>query len=211
MNATERRRGERRDEIIRAFWRVARTRPRGGVNVRAVAAEAAMSPANVLHYFTSLNELQITALAGAMEEFAERRQGILDRPASAASRIASMIEAGVPDAISDELRQVYESVPVLAEHPDFLPAHRALVERQIMLYRTLVEIGAGTGEFRLASPPGIIARNLVALEDAYDLYPLVGDRTPREECRAAVRSYAELALGLGDGALVAALRDDAGG
>ncbi|WP_025134242.1 hypothetical protein [Leucobacter sp. PH1c] len=210
MNATERRRGERRDEIIRAFWRVARTRPRGGVNVRAVAAEAAMSPANVLHYFTSLNELQITALAGAMEEFAERRQGILDRPASAASRIASMIEAGVPDTISDELRQVYESVPVLAEHPEFLPAHRALVERQIMLYRTLVEIGAGTGEFRLASPPGIIARNLVALEDAYDLYPLVGDRTPREECRAAVRSYAELALGLGDGALVAALRDDAG-
>ena len=210
MNATERRRGERRDEIIRAFWRVARTRPRGGVNVRAVAAEAAMSPANVLHYFTSLNELQITALAGAMEEFAERRQGILDRPASAASRIASMIEAGVPDTISDELRQVYESVPVLAEHPEFLPAHRALVERQIMLYRTLVEIGAGTGEFRLASPPGTIARNLVALEDAYDLYPLVGDRTPREECRAAVRSYAELALGLGDGALVAALRDDAG-
>lgn len=205
MNATERRRGERREEIIRAFWRVARTRPRGGVNVRAVAAEAAMSPANVLHYFSSLNELQITALAGAMEQFAERRQDILDRSASAAARVAAMIEAGVPDEISDELRQVYESVPILAEHPEYLPAHRALVERQVMLYRTLVEIGAGTGEFTLASPPGIIARNLVALEDAYDLYPLVGDRTPREECRAAVRSYAELALGLSAGSLVGAL------
>lgn len=205
MNATERRRGERREEIIRAFWRVARTRPRGGVNVRAIAAEAAMSPANVLHYFSSLNELQITALAGAMEQFAERRQDILDRPASAAARVAAMIEAGVPDEISDELRQVYESVPILSEHPEYLPAHRALVERQVMLYRTLVEIGAGTGEFRLASPPGIIARNLVALEDAYDLYPLVGDRTPREECRAAVRSYAELALGLSAGSLVGAL------
>ena len=73
-----------------------------------------------------------------------------------------------------------------------------------MLYRALIEIGAGTGEFVLASPPGMIARNLVALEDAYDLYPLAGDPTPREECRASVRSYAELALGLETGAGAAA-------
>lgn len=196
MNATARRRLERREDIIKAFWRVARSRPRRAVNVRAVAAEAAMSPANVLHYFETLDELQITAIAGAMAEFSDRRQAILDRAASAAARIAAMIDAGVPDEISDELRHVYESVAILGEHPQYRPAHRALTERQIMLYRALVEIGAGTGEFRLASPPAIIARNLVALEDAYDLYPLVGDTTPREECRAAVRSYAELALGV---------------
>lgn len=196
MNATARRRLERRDDIIRAFWRVARSRPRRSVNVRAVAAEAKMSPANILHYFSSLDELQMTAIAGAMEQFTERRQAILDRPESAAARIYAMIEAGVPDEISDELRHVYESVAILTEHPQYVPAHRALTEHQIRLYRTLIEIGAGTGEFALASPPGIIARNLVALEDAYDLYPLVGDRTPREECRAAVRSYAELALGI---------------
>lgn len=204
MNAIARRRRVRQEEIIRAFWRVARTHPRGGINVRAVAAEAEMSPANILHYFASLNELHITALAGAMEQFAERRRKILDLPLSASARIAAMIDAGIPDEISDELRQVYESVPILAEHPEYLPAHRSLVEQQIMLYRTLVEIGAGTGEFTLASPAGFISRNLVALEDAYDLYPLIGDRTPREECRAAVRSYAELALGLASGALVAA-------
>ncbi|WP_427869237.1 hypothetical protein [Leucobacter luti] len=196
MNATARRRLERRDEIIKAFWRVARNRPRRSINVRAVAAEAAMSPANVLHYFSSLDELQMTALAGAMEEFTNRRRLILDGPGSARKRILAMIDAGVPDQISDELRQVYESVAILAEHPQYLPAHRALTERQVMLYRTLIEIGAGTGEFTPASPPGIIARNLVALEDAYDLYPLVGDTTPREECREAVRSYAELALGI---------------
>ena len=196
MNATARRRLERRDEIIQAFWRVARSNPRRAINVRAVAAEADMSPANVLHYFTTLNELQMTAIAGAMNQFAEQRQAILDRPASATERVFAMIEAGVPDQISDELRQVYESVALLGEHPEYRPAHRALTERQIMLYRALIEIGAGTGEFTLVSPAGIIARNLVALEDAYDLYPLTGDQTPREECRAAVRSYAELALGV---------------
>ncbi|UOQ61284.1 hypothetical protein MUN76_04750 [Leucobacter rhizosphaerae] len=196
MNATARRRSERRDDIIRAFWRVARSRPRRAINVRAVAAEAEMSPANVLHYFTSLDELQVTAMAGAQEEFLVQRRRILDRPESAAARIWAMIDAGVPDQISDELRQVYESVAILAAHPQYVPAHRALTEKQIMLYRSLIEIGAGTGEFTLASPAGHIARNLVALEDAYDLYPLVGDTTPREECREAVRSYASLALGV---------------
>lgn len=155
-----------------------------------------MSPANVLHYFATLNELQMTAIAGAMNQFAEQRQAILDRPASATERVFAMIEAGVPDQISDELRQVYESVALLGEYPEYRPVHLALTERQIMLYRALIEIGAGTGEFTLASPAGMIARNLVALEDAYDLYPLAGDPTPREECRAAVRSYAELALGV---------------
>lgn len=196
MNVTARRRLERRQDIIRAFWRVARSRPQRGVNVRAVAAEAEMSPANVLHYFETLDELQMTAIGGAMTEFGDRRQQILDRRESAAARLSAMIEAGVPDEISDELRHVYESVAILSEHPQYRPAHRALTERQIMLYRTLIEIGAGTGEFVLASPPAIIARNLVALEDAYDLYPLVGDTTPREICRDSVRSYAELALGV---------------
>ncbi|MBC9943929.1 hypothetical protein ICL81_05280 [Leucobacter sp. cx-328] len=201
MSVIDQRRSERREDIIRAFWRVARSRPQRQVNVRAVAAEAAMSPANVLHYFESVNELQMTAISGAMEQFAEQRQQILDRPESAAQRILAMIDAGVPDVISDELRHVYESIPVLAEHPQYRPAHRAITERQVMLYRTLIEIGAGTGEFTLASAPAIISRNLVALEDAYDLYPLVGDTTPRSVARAAVRSYAELALGVtfGDG------------
>lgn len=166
------------------------------MNIRTVAGEAEMSPANVLHYFDTLKELQFVAINGAMEEFWTKRQTILDQPVSASTRLWQMIDAGVPDVISAELRQVYESVSVLAEHPEFLHAHRTLTERQIMLYRTLIEIGAQTGEFEPASPLRMIARNLVALEDAYDLYPLVGDTTPREECRSAVRSYAEVALGI---------------
>ena len=73
---------------------------------------------------------------------------------------------------------MYKRQALLSEYPEYRPVHRALTERQIMLYRALIEIGAGTGEFVLASPPGMIARNLVALEDAYDLYPLAGDPTP---------------------------------
>jgi AcrR family transcriptional regulator len=196
MSSADQRRLERRGEIVQAYWRVAKAHPGRSVNIRTVAGEAEMSPANVLHYFDTLKELQFVAINGAMEEFWTRRQAILDQPVSASARLWQMIDAGVPDVISVELRQVYESVSVLAEHPEFLHAHRALTERQIMLYRTLIEIGARTREFEPASPLRMIARNLVALEDAYDLYPLVGDTTPREECRLAVRSYAEIALGV---------------
>ena len=82
-----------------------------------------MSPANVLHYFSTLDELQMTAVSGAMEQFAEQRQAILDRPHSATARIFSMIDAGVPDRISDELRQVYESVALLSEYPELSLIH----------------------------------------------------------------------------------------
>ncbi|MCU4299059.1 hypothetical protein D3I60_18600 [Brevibacterium permense] len=194
MSSADQRRLERQDEIVRAYWRAARAKPGRSVNIRTVAGEADMSPGNVLHYFDTLKDLQFAAINGAMEEFWGHRQEILDRRVSASERLWAMIDAGVPDVISAELRHVYESVSVLAEHPEFLHAHRNLTERQIMLYRTLIEIGAGTGEFTPASPMRMIARNLVALEDAYDLYPLVGDKTPRDECRAAVRSYAVVAL-----------------
>lgn len=155
-----------------------------------------MSAANLFHYFSGLDELQATAIAGALEVFYEQRLKISQRAVPAAARLRAMIEAGIPDEISAEVRHVYESIAMLAENPQYLPAHRSLTERQVMLYRTVIEIGAGTGEFTPASPPLVIARNLVALEDAYDLYPLVGGTVPREECRAAVRSYAALALGV---------------
>lgn len=196
MSSASQRRLERQTKIVRAYWRVANLHPGRNVSIRTVAGEADMSPANVLHYFGTLKDLQFVAINGVMREFGEKRQAILDRPVSASERLWAMIDAGVPDVISTELRHVYESVSILAEHPEFLYAHRSLTERQIMLYRTLVEIGSGTKEFILASPPSMIARNLVALEDAYDLYPLVGDTTSREKCRASVRSYAELALGI---------------
>lgn len=156
--------------------------------MRAVAAEAAKSQANVLHNFDTLDELQMTAIAGAMEQFHEQRHRILDRLDTAGARVTARIHAGVPDEITDEVRHFYESSAILTEHPQYCQTHRALIERQIMLYRVLIVIGAGTGEFTLTSPLAVIARNLVALEDADDLYPLVGDLTPREECRASVRS-----------------------
>ena len=198
MNATARRRLERKEEILQAYWRVVHATPKE-TTLRAVAAEAGMTPGNVLYYFESMRELQMEAVAEALEQYGARRQSILNRPESAGQRIYAMIDAGVPDEISVRRRHLYENLGALAEHPDFKPAHRASTDRQIVLYQRLIQIGSDSGEFTPALPALVIARTIVALEQAFDLYLLLGEQALRKVSRADVRSYAELVLGIGDG------------
>lgn len=192
---TNPRQRRRREELVAATRKVARERGIAATNVRAVAAEAEVSAGAVLYYFTTFDELMFAAVEGVVEEFYERRRAIAERHEDPRERILALVEAGVPDVISDDLRIVYESIPLLREQPQYKPLHRSIVERQVMLYRTTIEIGAGLGTFRPAADAATIARNLVALEDAYDLYPLIGLELDRAQSRRNVLSYAELALG----------------
>lgn len=185
----------RRDELVAAMRRVARDRGLAGANVRAVAEAADVSPGSVFYYFPTMQDLQLAAVDGVLEEFHRARIGIVEGPGTAAERLRAMILAGVPDVISDDLRLVYGSLPHLQEKPEFRPLHRAIVERQVMLYRTLIEIGRATGEFEPRGDVGRIARNLVALEDAYDLYAIISDEFSRVESRAAMFDYVAAALG----------------
>jgi len=174
---------------------VAGKRGIGGTNVRAVAAEAEVSAGSVLYYFSSFDELMYATVEGVLEEMYEHRREISERVSDPRERIVALIRAGIPDTISESLRMAYESIPLLREQPRFRPLHRSIVERQVMVYRTAIEIGKGLGAFTPANDIGTIARNLVALEDAYDLYPLIGLDLPPESYRRNVLSYAELALG----------------
>ncbi len=184
----------RRDALVAALRRVASERGILQANVRAVAAEAEVSAGSVLYYFPTFDDLVSAAIEGVLEEFYERRRVVAEQVADPRERLRAMIEAGIPDQISDDLRIVYESLALLREQAHLAPLHRSIVERQVMLYRTLLEIGAGLGAFRPRMDVGAIARNLVALEDAYDMYPLMGLGLDRAECRRAVLDYARIAL-----------------
>ncbi|BDZ54230.1 TetR/AcrR family transcriptional regulator [Agromyces marinus] len=188
------RHAQRRDELVAALRRVAGRRGILQANVRAVAAEAEVSAGSVLYYFPTFDDLLLAAVDGVVEEFYERRRRIADAIADPRERLRAMIEAGVPDEISDDLRIVYESIALLPERPQLGPSHRLIVERQVMLYRTAIEIGVGVGAFRPRMQVDAIARNIVALEDAYDLYPLLGLARDRAVVRQAVLDYAGLAL-----------------
>lgn len=155
-----------------------------------------MTPGNVLYYFESMRELQMAAVSAALEQYGARRQSILNRTASATERIYAMVNAGVPDEISIRRRHLYENLGTLAEHPDFQPAHRESSGRQIMLYQRLIELGTDQGEFAPRISPLVIARTIVALEQANDLSVLLGEQALRRESRADVRAYVEVALGL---------------
>ncbi len=185
----------RRAELLSAARRVVRRHGISGANVRAVAAEASVSAGSVLYYFATFDELMYATVEGVLEEMYEHRKQLAEAQPDPARRLVALIRAGVPDEISEELRMAYESVPLLREQPQYRPLHRSVVERQVMLYRATLEIGAALGAFTPASDIGVIARNIVALEDAYDLYPLIGLEQPASVYRANILSYAQLALG----------------
>ncbi len=187
---------QRRAALIAAARRVAAEKGLAATNVRAVAAEAAVSPGSVLYYFPTFEELLFASVEGVLEEFYEARQAIAERVADPVERMRQLIAAGIPDIITDDLRVVYESVGLVREKPQFRPLMRSIVDRQVTMYRSTIELGASLGVFHLADEPSAIARNIVALEDAYDLYPLIGVDLDREACRRAVIRYAELALGV---------------
>lgn len=189
------RREQRRSALITATRRVVQEHGVAGANVRAVAAEASVSTGAVLYYFPNFDELMVSALEGVLEEFYTQRRVISERYADPAARIVALISAGIPDQTSEDLRFLYESIPLIRQNPGLRPLHRSVVERQVMLYVTAIQIGEGLGKFIPTAPVETIARNIVALEDAYDLYPLIGLNQTAAEYRRNVHSYAQTALG----------------
>lgn len=184
----------RRAELISATRRVAGRSGLGGTNVRAVAAEASMSTGSVLYYFPSFDDLMYATVEGVLEEMYDHRRTIAETEPDPARRLKKLIVAGVPDTISDHLRMAYESIPLLRDQPQYRPLHRSIVERQVSLYRSTIEIGAATGAFRPQTDLTTIARNIVALEDAYDLYPLIGFELDPQVFRGNIISYARIVL-----------------
>lgn len=190
----QRKHAVRRAELVSATRRVASRSGILGTSVRAVAAEAAVSAGSVLYYFPSFDDLMYTTVEGVLEEMYESRRVVAEREPDPAKRLVSLIVAGVPDKVSDPLRMAYESVPLLREQPQYRPLHRSIVERQVSLYRATIEIGTALGTFHPTAELTVIARNIVALEDAYDLYPLIGLELGAETYRANILSYARTAL-----------------
>jgi AcrR family transcriptional regulator len=190
----QRGRAVRRAELISATRRVAGRSGLTRTNVRAVAAEASVSTGSVLYYFPTFDDLMYATVEGVLEEMYEKRRMIAESEPDPAKRLVALIVAGVPDEISDHLRMAYESIPLLREQPEYRPLHRSIVERQVALFRSTIEIGAAIGVFRPTADLTMIARNIGALEDAYDLYPLIGLEHGAATYRANILSYARTAL-----------------
>lgn len=77
----------RRAEIVSALWRVVQRDGMAGTSVRTVAAEAAVSPGALRHYFTTQDELLLLAVESMSLDVATRVQARL-------ARLDGLLDAG---------------------------------------------------------------------------------------------------------------------
>ena len=186
---------KRRQELRRAASRAIAAGGSMRVSVRDVAQEAGMSPASVLYYYPDLEQLVTEALQHAMERFYDRRHARAESIADPRARIVATIVDGFPTDHDDhDVLMMYLGVPVIRREPVVASLIRTLTERQVSLYQAILEVGQAHGVFDLADDSLTIARNLVALEDAYGLYIINAQRSSLvDEAKRLTLAYASMA------------------
>lgn len=141
-----------------------------GVDVRLkdVAALAEVTPAAVLYHFPDVTALLLEANHAGMERFHTERMRAIEQIDDPAERLVVTVEHGLPaDAEDEAVRLMCELGGSAGRHPSHAAMLTALYDRQVAMYRFVLESGAANGDFRLSGGSLSIARNIVALEDAY--------------------------------------------
>lgn len=185
----------RRRQLKEATNRAIANRGIGSVRVKDIADEAGLAPASVLYYYDDLDTLLREALMHAMERFHERRTSAAAEIEDARTMLVETIRHGFPTGPDDkEVVVLYESVPMTREDPALGALLKVLTERQVEMYRVILEAGSAQGHFDLADDVDTIAKTFVALEDAYGLYIVGGgEQLEIDEAHGLLLAYARMA------------------
>jgi AcrR family transcriptional regulator len=188
---------ERRQQLAGAAREVLLERGAVGLRVKDVAERAGLAPSSVLYYYPSLDELVIEVSRGAIERFTERRAVAVRRAGGPADQLRLAIHLGVPSGPDDtDSRLLYELDAFTGASPAFGILTASYFDRQAVLYESVLDAGARSGEFELASDALEIARGLVGLEDGLGLQVVIDH--PAIDTGVAERilvGYAETATG----------------
>ncbi|GAA4827733.1 TetR/AcrR family transcriptional regulator [Saccharopolyspora rosea] len=161
----------RRASIIAAAGRAIRTRGLAGLRIRDIAEEAGLSAGSVLYYYPETADLLIEVHRTTVNDFYQSR---LDRTSSAADpqqRLVATVRSGLPSGPDDHTcRTLYEMHALADGSASHAALMSSLFDREVMLYRSVLDVGAGLGVFDLSRPVDEIARNAVVLEDGYGLH-----------------------------------------
>ncbi|HEU5265879.1 MAG TPA: TetR/AcrR family transcriptional regulator, partial [Jatrophihabitans sp.] len=161
--------------------------------IKDVAAAAGLSSQSVLYYYPDLDDLIEEALQHTVERFAKRRAVAAEASPDPRKALTAIISAGLPTGPDDEdLRILYEASGYFRDNPTLGALIRSVTARQVEVYRRVLELGEARGVFDLADTSERIARNLVALEDAYGLY-IIGGAPIRDEALDQILSFATIA------------------
>ncbi|MCX4614682.1 MULTISPECIES: TetR/AcrR family transcriptional regulator [Streptomyces] len=184
----------RRAELSAAVQRALLVRGLEGLRLRDIAEEAGVTPAAVL-YYGDLDALVYATYQQAIERFSQEREQAADRFTDARDKLAACIENGPASGPDDALtRLLFEYWPRCLRDPKAAALDSALTERQVAVYASVLVLGQAQDHFVLQDPPRLLAANLVAMEDGYQMEILAGRRT-RAEVLAALHSYARAVTG----------------
>lgn len=187
---------ERRAQLIDAAARAVISIGATAVKLRDVAAEAGVTPASVLYYYTDLQELFSAVFEhGAATYFVTREEAIAATEGPV-EQLRTCIRSGVPwpGEGEESTRLLFELFPLALRNDAVAQKHRLFFDRQTELYRQVLTRGRDGGEFALTGEPRALGRSFVALEDGYAMDLLVGTATA-EEIEARLLAHARMVTG----------------
>lgn len=143
------------------------------LTLAAIADRVGISHRLVAYYYAQLDSLVLEAHQVAAERYYWERLRALDESATPEQRLVQLIRSGLPGQRDRRLSQVLNELSVSASRSE---VHSRLMtelfDREVSLYVSVLGDGAADGSFRLSEPSLTVARNLVALEDAYGFHLL---------------------------------------
>lgn len=188
-------RAEARKATLLTAARQAMAEYGSGVQLRQIAQRAGVSPGAVLYHYPDLSDLLVEANRAGMERFYSQRCAAVADRTDPAERLVGTILLGVPRSRADEdVRLLCSLGGEASRNTVYAILLTSLYDRQVQMYAAILESGAHLEVFTLRQPASAIARNLVALEDAYGYRIMAGH--PAVDYAAAVSlilDYARLA------------------
>lgn len=187
----------RREQIVAAALRAIVSRGLTGLRIKDVAAEAKMSAGSISYYYAGLDDLLVDVHRHAVDRFYWQRLRAIEGSDDPREKLIIMARSGLPESREDLLCQVLYELHV---HASRSTTHAALMtslfDREVSLYLTILSVGQATGAFTLTSAVDTVARNLVALEDAYGLHIVAGNTAVSpQQATVLILAYASTATG----------------
>jgi AcrR family transcriptional regulator len=187
----------RRQQLVSATIELIAERGIEALTLAAIADRVGVSHRLVAYYYPDLESLVHEAHEAAAQRYYWARLRALDEAAGPEQRLLQLIGSGLPRQQDRQLSQVLNELSVSASRSQ---VHARLVgelfEREVSLYLSVFQEGEAGGVFRLSQPALTVARNLVALEDAYGFH-LLAKTSPVDPATAlsALAGYARAATG----------------
>ena len=185
----------KRDRILATAVEQAQRIGASNLTIRDVAEAANVSTATVHYHFDDIGGLIFGVLDRSMTEMYSSRKEKISGLNGAIDKLRVLVELGVPDEVSPDVHFMYEAIPVVISRPEYQTVAHTFTQSQVGLYEAVIHEGVAEGVFHPIDAAHSIAQNFVALEDAYDLYRVLGFVDDGEEGRKNIMNYAKATLG----------------